>query len=370
MKAIKIYSTVHKISWTTFRLFGFVPGSSEKKKEKSLITWSFLLLAITSCIVATTFWFQEYILNQKPVGNINDSLKFTTRCIAYCIMIIESLYEMENSKLLSEKWKQLDEELKKLKINLRKYELEFLRTFSIRFIFFISLGIIIEAYLIVYADTKNFTLVNLFPGWGSRTSYMYYMHNTHLITSKLKIIQYEMLESFVMRSQESEKLVKRLQTLKTGHGKLWRITHEINEMFAWSITANLIQNFVQLGCDSYWFVIIYFEEPWDLSFLVMWAVVVIIPSLLLIVVILNDANEVQTESAKIAVILHSQRRSKNDLALHNMVWIAKNYFLDDEIPFSINFSRSFNSLCRSSVRKLNCVLKVFSVLIIDFSCRF
>lgn len=320
MKAIKIYSSVHKISCIFFKCFGFIPASIDNSATESfMIFWSCVILLLIIVHFVLSMWFQEFILSQAPVGNVNDFLKFCSGSIAYFVIIVESLYGIRKFKIIAERIKLLDEKFQTLgQSSYRKfYRTEFVEVFAKRFVFFVLLHVGAEIYLILTVDWINFILANLIPGMACRLRHIHYISYIHLIRSKLKTIQFELGESF-HGNYDNKGLIKRLQTLKDVHGILWRMTFDINEMFAWSITATLIRNFVQIGCDSYWVFVNYSRQPLDMQSLIN-----IAPGALLLVIMLSDANEIQTESAKIPILLHSQKRLKtnNDdiSSLHNMV---------------------------------------------------
>jgi hypothetical protein len=317
MKAIKFYSTVHKVSFILFRLFGFIPASIDNLATQSfMIFWSYIILFLIIIHFMISMRFQEFLLSQSPVGNVNDFLRLCSGSIAYFVIIIESLCGIRKYKVITKSIKLLDEELETLGRDFKKFEFEFVKIFAINFLIFFILHFGSEIYLVVTYDWIIYTIVaNMIPGLAFRLRHIQYIFYILLIRSKLRIIQNELTESF-NANYDSKRLIKRLQTLKDVHGILWRMTYDINEMFAWSITATLIRNFLQIGCDSYWAFIHYNTQPPDSQ-----TSINIAPSAILLVIMLSEANEIQTESAKIAILLHSKKRLKtnNDDPLHNMV---------------------------------------------------
>lgn len=329
MKAIKVFSSVRKISWGIFKFLGFIPASLDefRKSEKVEIfsmTWSGLIIAVVTIYAAVIMRYQEGIFNQTAIGNINDTLKFLTGSSAHFVSLCESMMKVKKFRMIFKHLTMFDEECKNLNVNFAIYKREFLKSFAIRFFWFFVIGAVMEIYVIVTLDSgRKFILANLFSTIACRLKHLQYMFYLHLMLSKVKIIQIELVKSFEDSSRrfhsttyerDCEKLIDRLQMLKNVYGILWRTTHEISEMFVWSITANLIHNFVQIGCDSYWTVMKYWEASDDCTQLIF----IISATVVLIVSMLRDANAIQIESSKIPVRMHSLRKSREEFAVYKM----------------------------------------------------
>lgn len=267
MRAIKLFSSVRKISWGIFKLFGFVPGlfhgaGRGDTVEIYSMTWSTLVMIGVTMYGAVILMCQEKIFNQTPIGNINDTLKFLTGTVAHFVSLCESMMKVKKFRMIFKRMSMLDDECKTLNINFAIHQRTFLRCYAIRFLAFCLLFILVEAHVYLNIELPTFFLANLFPSSACRMRHLQYMFYLHLILSKVKIIQIELVRSFdearyrfqnsTTYARDCEELIDRLQVLKNVYGMLWRTTHDINEMFVWSITANLIHNFVQIGCDSYW----------------------------------------------------------------------------------------------------------------------
>lgn len=338
MRAIKLFSSISKVSWGVFKFLGFIPATLEQRRRGETVeifsmTWTGLITVAVTMYAAVILRCQEGIFNQSPIGNINDTLKFLTGSVAHFVSLCESMMKVRKFKLICKRLSLLDEECKNLNINITRYERKFLKSFAIRFLFFIVFVPLLELHVILSVDWAKFILANLFSTFACRLKHLQYMFYLHLILSKVKIIQIELVRSFDEASsrfhsssnsstgeRDCEKLIDRLQGLKNVYACIWRTTHDINEMFVWSITANLIHNFVQIGCDSYWTVIKFSdmtvtEEQDDMTFLVF----IVATTILIILVMLKDANHVKVESAKVPVILHSLRKSRDEFGLYKMV---------------------------------------------------
>lgn len=352
MKAIKIFSSVGKISWVIFKFFGFIPASSHdfRKMEKLdifSVTWSGIVMISVTIYAGVIMKYQEGIFNVTALGKINDTLKFLSGSAAHFVSLCESVMNMKKFRLIFKRLTMFDDECKNLNVNFIIYKREFLKSFAIRFFCTFVIGTLMDLYVLFSIDSgSNFVAANLFPTIACRLKHLQYMFYLHLILSKIKIIQIELTKSFEDSShrfhsatyeRDCEKLIDRLQVLKNVYGILWRTTHDINEMFVWSITANLIHNFVQLGCDSYWAVINYWEAYDEQECLKL--IYIITATVVLIVSMLRDANLVKIESAKIPVILHRLRKSRDEFTVYKMESICTiSRFLDIKnilIHFSI-----------------------------------
>jgi hypothetical protein len=130
-----------------------------------------------------------------------------------------------------------------------------------------------------------------------------------------KIVDASKFRLFSQDKAEYEKVLDRLQTLKNTYKLLWDVSFEINEVFTWSITANLIQNFVQTGCDLYWCWISFAQKTIEYPIYCS----IILPPVLLISLVLFEANRVKVEALKIPVQIHDISKCKREVELYNMV---------------------------------------------------
>lgn len=87
--------------------------------------------------------------------------------------------------------------------------------------------------------------------------------------------------------------------------------------FSWSLAANLVQNFVQMGCDSYWTFLSLLDYPNDNDYFIL--ILGIVTPIFTIFVVLFEATKIKNEALKIPVMLHSIRKSKTEVELYKMV---------------------------------------------------
>lgn len=93
--------------------------------------------------------------------------------------------------------------------------------------------------------------------------------------------------------------------------------------FTWSLSANLIQNFIQIGCDSYWIFISISKYPTDDGYIIL-SYGILVPSAV-IYLILFEANRIKFDASKIAVSIHNIRKNKSATDLYKMVSSLKYY---------------------------------------------
>jgi len=149
----------------------------------------------------------------------------------------------------------------------------------------------------------------------------------HEIQTNIFVLQNKILtivensKRYLMSSDRRiyEKSLEELQIIKTAYGELWSITFEINEAFTWSLTSNLVYNFVQIGCDSYWLYISILYDPASVGFSISQYVSCVITPILLILLVLHKANKIKIESARIPIYLYSIKKTKDDVELSKIL---------------------------------------------------
>lgn len=334
MNSVKnlIFVQIENFANFTFRCFGFFPifvgtKKASKLSEFLLKCWSGVMLLLASININTAIRNKDKFFNNSSLANVNDVLKFSCSTVAVFVAIIESVTSAEKFRKVFKHLESFDAECKTLKINFGCYKAEIARSFGLKFIFFMLLIILTEIYIFHAIDWKGFWLAAIFQACACRVRHLQHIHFLHQIRSKVSILRDE-ITKIVAYSQRislsSDKLAyemiwDRLQTLKTSYGILWRAAFTVNECFTWSLTANLVQNFIQMGCDSYNMYIAVSRYPEEGEYNWILLACMLITPMTLIFAILHEAEGIKNDSSKIPIELHRIRKNRNDVELHKMV---------------------------------------------------
>lgn len=349
MESIHIFSArVVAFSKAVFRFLGLFPLFVKRSKASSnsfIKLWSIFWIILIFVYFAIVIKFQGLIFNVNRVGKVNDILKVATVSFAHLVFIIESLSSIRQFKKIHKLLMNFNHECKSLGVDLRKYKIKAENTFAAKFICILVMQVLVEVFTWLMVDSfqwEIFWYVNVFPAFMCRFRHLQYIFSLQSIQSRIDILNYE-LTKLVSDSRNSSRdvneMLERLQTIKDAYGVLWKVVFEVNERwklddkkvsrnfwnflwhfshsFPWSLAANLIQNFVQIGCDSYWTYIALLRFPHDEAYKTLSAG--IISPIILIVIVLKDANRIKTESREIPIQLHSIRKRKNEVELYKMV---------------------------------------------------
>lgn len=362
-----------------YRFFGLYPvvidrSGASKFPEFLLQCWSFVLLLSAAVSVVCVVVNEEKFLNEKSIEKANDLLKFGCLMASACVMIIDSLINRPRFKKISTIIGSFEKACQPLRVNFDEYRRDMIRKFAGKFMFVITLLVIIEFYILFNNTWIEFYFANIFWSCAARFRHLQYLEMLHVIRSKIAILNNAMTK-LVENSKSSrsrinyQALLEDLQSVKTSYGVLWSLTFEVNEAFCWSLASNLIQNFVQIGCDSYSFYIslVHAKSENETFHFLQFASLVVLPTVL-IVLILDQANKIKVESTLIPIKLHSIRKTKDDGDLYKMVTLLK-ADLKAGLSF-INVRRSFTFRYKPFTKKYQCELKVFFLLTIDCLFQF
>ena len=282
---LKIYVTFLLGLKKALQIFGLFPipmnnyknlyySVKTANKNQRIIFWTvfqILILLATWILIAI---YEEHIFYAKnSVGIITGTLKISTVSLAYLVTMVELIINREQLKSIHTKIKQFDENCSSLKIDWKKYKNQSDRSFA-KFAFFtLALYLAVEIKIVISIGNIEqwcyFWLVSILPITMSRLIYIQFIDYLRIVKMRLTILKDQLIiivdESKI--SPLSSSKVKYLanleksQTIKDGYGAIWDITDTINDCFAWSMAANVTQNFVQISCDMYWtYVYIYFVQ--------------------------------------------------------------------------------------------------------------
>lgn len=270
----------------------------------------------------------------NSVGKINDILKFCCVTASAYIAIGESLWGVGKVNRFLRKIELFDDECKRLKVNFESFNQKGTKIYAIQVLVVIIMSIISELLIVFNIEWIEFWKGNILPSLVCRFHLLQYIFFLHMIQSKVEILRSE-LANIVADSKNHlfsrdktayEKVLTHLQTLKTSHGILWSATFELNDMFTWSLTANLIQIFVQVGCDSYWAYLslsLCNELLTCFRHSVLFFSQIIVPAIL-IMMMLQGATKIQVEASKFPTQFHQIRKRKHDVELYEMVSSLQN----------------------------------------------
>lgn len=326
----KFYAQIEKFSKILFRMLGFFPLFPNQRTLKQfsevlIRCWSLVVIVFITTNISLISNYEDNVFDESSIEIVNDLLKFSCATVSTYIIILDSLVNNEKFRKFYEMLDKFKVECKRLNIDVKSYKTKKTKKFGKQFLFFVLMQLSVEVFVVCTVDWTEFWSINIFPSCICRLRHLQYIYFLHLIQSKVSILKDE-IESSVEASHEYflssnrtvyKSILGRLQATKSAYGNLWKATFELNEAFTWSLTANLVQNFVQIGCDSYWS---FFRKP-DSS-RVYQAVLFCclnVPPVILISTILYQANKVENESSKIPIKLHSIRKSKLEVELYKMV---------------------------------------------------
>lgn len=325
------YSKSEKFSILIFKLLGFYPvveqqntESGSKLSQLLLQAWSIVIYLLVCINILSVVTNDDQVFDDMSLGNTNNILKYGCTNVSHLVFVAESLVNIQKFKLIFKSFDKVQNELKVLRINFESYKSKMVKEYAVKFLIFMTMEIISQVYIFSNIKWRNFWIVNNVPSFLCRVRHVQYIYFLHLIRFDMKIIQDEMekiVKDSKMRLFSHDKNVydntlDRLQALKNAYGVLWNVVFDINEIFTWSITANIIQNFVQIGCDSYWVYISLSRRTFEL-FITSCNTV---PTLIIISLVLFEANRVKIEALKIPVQIHSIRKCKRETDLYQMVY--------------------------------------------------
>lgn len=330
LNKIKFFAQVEKFALSIFQLFGFFPTFIEERSDFAtyfLKFWSFWMIFFITLNISSVVENKETIFHDTSVGKVNDILKYATVTLACYIIIFESLCNASRFQKVYQKFKLFDKECENLKVNFGLIRKRMEKNFAVHFISLLCMQLVCEAFIISYIPWPEFWRVNIFSATICRIRHIQYIYYLHLIHTKVAILRSQLgkivdySEIRLLSSDEAvyQETLNILQTVKTAYGILWDATFNVNEIFTWSLTANLIQTFVQVGCDSYWAYLSVSEDyNWLASSSVILVSLIFQPAIL-ISLLLNKANQVKIDALKIPVQLHSIRKAKHEVDLYKMV---------------------------------------------------
>jgi 7tm Chemosensory receptor len=323
------YAKVEAFSFNLYRFFGIFCLSKNPRRTMEILQtlWSVIvMISLTAGSILISMSREK--LSGNPVGKVNDVLKFCCSSIAAWVAIIESLRNIKNSKNFYRKLDVFEGECRKLQVNLVKYERTTLRTFSLQFIFLIFFNASNELLYVQTVEFVEFWKGNILPCLVCRARLVQYIYFLFIMTSKFDIVcskLNQIVECTRLCHTSNPKVYKQvldhLQTLKTAYSILWSLIFDLNEMFTWSLTTILIQNFVQMGCDSYW-------SYWSFSTCTnayeciregLLLTCRMVQPTYLIVILLRKATGIQVKASEIPVQVHQIRKRKCDTELYKMV---------------------------------------------------
>lgn len=325
-----IYSKVENFSILIFKALGFYPlikqqstKNGSKLPQLMIQAWSivvFLLVCINILSVVTN---DEQVFDDISLGNANNILKYGFTNVSLLVFLAESFVHIRNFQLIFKKFHKVKNELKVLRVDFENYKTKMVKEYAIKFLIFITLETISQVYIVSNINWRTFWIVNNVPSFLCRIRHVQYIFFLHLIRFDVKIIQDELakiVNDSKMRFFSCDKCVydatlDRLQALKNAYGVLWNVVFDINEIFTWSITANILQNFVQIGCDSYWVYISLSRGTFGFFI----SCFNTVPTVVLLSLVLFEANRVEIDALKIPVQIHSIRKCKRECDLYQMV---------------------------------------------------
>ena len=337
----KFYAQVEKLSKIIFRGFGLFPVSIDTQHVNSNLSdiilkcWSLFILFLATINISTIVKYKEEIFDNTSIGIINDSLKFAAVLVAVYVIIIETLVNSEKFKNVYRKLHSFDDKCKSLHVNLKRYRVKMTKVFGIQFIFISLIQVFVETFVFFNIEWTEFWSANIFLVTLCRMRHLQYVYFLHLIRSRIAILRDE-LAKIVHQSHRrvlsyenslQEETLDRLQIIKTAHGILWGLTFEINDIFTWSLTANLVQNFLQIGCDSYWAYLFSYKYPDQREFKLLILCFLTVLPLTQIFMVLYEANTIKVEASKLPVQLHTIRKIKSETELYKLVRITLKFLI-------------------------------------------
>lgn len=326
----KFYAQVEKFSKFLFRMLGFFPlfpnqRTFKKLSEVLIRCWSLVVIILITTNISLISNDKDNVFDENSIEFINDLLKFSCATVSTYIIILESMINSKKFRKFYELLEIFKVECKLLNIDVKSYKTKVTKKFGKQFLFFVLMHISVELFVVYTVVWTDFWSINIFPSCICRLRHLQYIYFLHLIQSKVTILKDEIKRiveasrvHFLSSDQTVYKsMLGRLQATKTAYGNLWKATFELNEAFTWSLTTNLVQNFVQIGCDSY---LTFFRKPESSRVyqVVLFCCLNVSP-VILISTILYQANKVENESSKIPIKLHSIRKSKLEVELYKMV---------------------------------------------------
>lgn len=358
----KFYAQVESFAVTTFRFFGIFPVFIHSKKYANipailLELWSLVLLFMVIVSVAFVASNEKTFLTRNSLNKANDLLKFGCAMVATCVIIFESLFNRSKFRKISKLLDCFDKSCKSLNVNFDWHRKQFTRNFARQFMFLMICQLICEIYIFLSSIWFEFYCANLFWAYACRFRHLQYIFILHAIRSKIIVLKNEMKKIVdVSKNKLSsrggivyQKTLEDLQTVKTAYGILWSLVYVVNETFSWSLTANLIQNFVQIGWDSYWFFIALNTKNLAKNEIRCFTIQFfsqVIPPLILIFLILNQANRIKVESARIPVQLHNIQKTNDSVDISEMV--VKWYYIWKKL-----FSKKFVQIIHFSLQTVH-----------------
>jgi hypothetical protein len=333
MKLKNLSTHIETFSLGIYQFFGLFPLPIFVKKQKFRIAEVYLkavsifwLLFITiSTFIAIQH--DDEIFNITVVGKANDILKYCTFALAFACDIMESLCKYKRFKKFYIKKAKLLESFKNLNItslsHSKRMRVVYAKNFIIMFI--LNLGVeILMIFGINQPQWFSFWILNLTPLIACRFRHLQYVYYIFIIRSFVCTIKDEIRRIGLYTQQNFsthhvKHMTKRLQKLKDAYGILYEMTEIFNDLFTFSLAANIIQDFVHSGCDYYWSYEIYTQQGFlkDISNFSMYVSATI--PMIFILLILLEANKLAAETKDFPVLMYEIRRNKRDLEFHKMI---------------------------------------------------
>lgn len=324
--ANQFHVLIKKFSEILYQVLGFLPlftdQNPSKFSEVVVKFWSFVVTAFTTINILTIVRNQDVIFDGSSIGKVNDLLKFSCATVAVYVFILESLMNVGKLKSFFKMIESFRAECKSLNVDFESYNMKMTKNYATQFAFIVIMQLFVEVFVVATVEWTESWSANIFPACVCRIRHLQYIYFLHLIQSKISILNDE-IEKLVKQSRvrflSTDSTLDCLQSIKTAYGILWNAVVELNEIFTWSLTANLVQNFVQIGCDTYWTYVSVFREPQSRVYRTVLFFCLNVSPVILISTVLFEANKVKTEALKIPVKLHSLKKSKQEVELYKMV---------------------------------------------------
>lgn len=239
---------VESFSKKLFQFLGLFPlcYDHQANREQNKISeffikcWSFLWIFFILGHLSVVIRYSDSIFSNNPVGKANDILKFSVVFVAYIFIIAESLTKIGNLRNILRIAQDFQEECKFLKVNFKYYGNKVKLCYTKKFMFILLMQFLVEAFVGTLVDSTQWALfwfANYFPAFVCRIRHLQYIYFLHFIQSHILIVQNE-LEKIVNESKfhflsykrdDYLRTLDKLQTIKTAHGILWKLTFEVNE---------------------------------------------------------------------------------------------------------------------------------------------
>lgn len=317
-KFFKLFDIVFK---TTFQLFGYFPISSFESEISRKLTEYTLRVWATTIVSGIVYYTLHAVCNHEElfstyiIGKANDVLKLTSVYVAFALNVIETNFRWK--KLL--KMEVLLRDFQKIR-NYQKVQPEMRRNYLWKFFAMFLVVFVIETQITLTFTSnkwKCYWLLVVIPIVACRLRTMQYIHYQNLIRFYAKMINQE-LEAIVAVSRDIEyhSLTERLRELRKFYRLLHKITELMNKFFCFSIVITLVHEFIESGSEYYYIYMSVFETIDD-NLLTVY-ISAFGPTVFMLLP-LYEAEKIAEEIDKTVRLLHSIRKSEDDVKLQELV---------------------------------------------------